>query len=86
MTQKQGPPPELGSVERWRKGLQNWRSRLAILAAGYLLFETLSGLAILFAPFSVPSQIVVLVHTLIGLIFLIPLWLVPGSSLARVLA
>ena len=72
MTQKQGPPPEPGSVERWRKGLQNWRSRLAILAAGYLLFETLSGLAILFAPFSVPSQIVVLVHTLIGLIFLIP--------------
>jgi len=72
MTPKQVQRSEPGSVERWRKGLQNWRSHLAILAAGYLLFETLSGLAILFVPFSVPSQIVVLVHTLIGLVFLIP--------------
>ncbi len=61
-----------GRSEQWKKGIRNWRSRLAILVAGYLVFETLSGLIILFAPFSVPSQITVLVHTVVGLLFLIP--------------
>ena len=59
-------------TEQWQKGIENWRSRLAILVAGYLVFETLSGLVVLFAPFSVSSQITVLIHTAIGLVFLIP--------------
>jgi len=58
--------------DQWEKGIENWRSRLAVFVAGYIVFETLSGLAILFAPFSVPSQVTVLVHTVVGLAFLIP--------------
>lgn len=51
---------------------EGWRSRLAILAAGYLVFESLTGLLILFAPFSVSAQATVLVHTAAGLLFLAP--------------
>jgi len=45
---------------------------MAALAGGYLLFELLSGLWILFAPFSVASQVAVIAHTGLGLAFLIP--------------
>ena len=51
---------------------EGWRSRLAILAAGYLVFESLTGLLILFAPFSVGVQVTVLAHTALGLVFLAP--------------
>jgi len=49
-----------------------WRSRLAILVMGLLLFETLSGMAIYLLPFSLPVQFAVLVHTGAGLLFVIP--------------
>ncbi len=49
-----------------------WRSRLAILVMGLLLFETLSGLAIYLLPFSLPVQFAVLVHTGAGLLFVVP--------------
>lgn len=49
-----------------------WRSRLAVLVAGLVLFETLSGLSIWLLPFSVPNQFLVLLHTAAGLFFLIP--------------
>jgi hypothetical protein len=37
-----------------------------------LLFETLSGLSIFLLPFSVPNQVMVLLHTAVGLVFLLP--------------
>jgi hypothetical protein len=49
-----------------------WQHQLLVLAVGLLLFETLTGLSIYLLPFSVSNQIVVLVHTVIGLIFIIP--------------
>ena len=52
-----------------------WRSPLAILTGGYLAATALTGLSIWLLPFSVPNQIVVLVHTGIGILFLVPcLW------------
>jgi hypothetical protein len=51
---------------------EGWRSRIAILAAGYLVFESLTGLLILFAPFSVNGQVTVLVHTAAGVFFFAP--------------
>lgn len=50
-----------------------WRSRLTALAAGYLFFETISGLAILLLPFSALVQFSVLLHTAIGVVFFVPL-------------
>lgn len=46
-----------------------WTSRLAILVSAFLLAEAVSGLSIYLLPFSVPNQVMVLLHTLIGLIF-----------------
>ena len=40
--------------------------------AAFLVFETVTGLAILFLPFSVPSQITVLIHTVVGVVMIIP--------------
>ncbi len=59
-------------TEHWRHAIRNWQSRLAIAVAGFLLFETLSGLAIFLLPFSVSNQLNVIVHTVAGMIFLIP--------------
>lgn len=69
-----------------------WRSRLAALVMGLLLFETLSGLIIYLVPFSLPVQFTVLVHTLAGLIFVGPYawyqarhwWLYRGAALTHV--
>jgi hypothetical protein len=47
-----------------------WGRRLAALALAWLLFETLSGLAVWLLPFSVPTQWTVLAHTALGLLFL----------------
>jgi hypothetical protein len=45
------------------------------VVAGLLAFETLSGVAIYFLPFSVPAQVTVLFHTAAGLVFVLPyLW------------
>jgi len=52
--------------------IQGWRSRLSILVGGGLAFLSLSGLAILLAPFNIPNQVNVLVHTVLGCLFLIP--------------
>lgn len=51
---------------------QEWRSRLAIVVSGLLLFETITGLSIWLLPFSVPNQFAVLLHTAGGLLFLVP--------------
>ncbi len=63
-----GPPGE----NQWAIRAREWRAPLAIIAGGFLLFSTLSGLSIWLLPFNVPNQVQVLVHTVAGLIFLIP--------------
>ena len=50
-------------------GESGWCSHLAVGSAGLLLFLTLSGLAIWLLPFSVPTQMTVIAHTVLGLIF-----------------
>ena len=50
-----------------------WAYRSAYLTAGLLLFETLTGLAIYLLPFSVTMQFSVILHTAVGIPFLIPL-------------
>lgn len=49
-----------------------WRHPLTGLTLGLLLFETITGLAIYFLPFSVFNQFGVLWHTLIGLAMTVP--------------
>jgi Cytochrome c554 and c-prime len=49
-----------------------WTSGLARAVSGLLLFETLTGLSVWLLPFSVPNQFVVLLHTVGGLVFLLP--------------
>jgi Cytochrome c554 and c-prime len=49
-----------------------WRRRLLYTVAGLLVFETLTGLSIYLLPFSVPNQVMVLLHTIVGLVFILP--------------
>jgi cytochrome c554/c'-like protein len=64
--------PEKGSGTHWTDRAREWRSPLAIAAAGFSLFAALSGLSIWLLPFSVPNQVTVFLHTLVGLAFLLP--------------
>lgn len=50
-----------------------WRSPLAILAASVLFYLTASGLAIRYLKFSASNQWQVVVHTVVGLLTLLPL-------------
>lgn len=50
-----------------------WAYHLAYLASGFLLFETVTGLSIYLLPFSVTNQFSVILHTLIGIPFILPL-------------
>ncbi len=49
-----------------------WKHVLLIVVAGLLVFETLTGLIIWLLPFSVTNQVNVIMHTLVGLVFVIP--------------
>jgi hypothetical protein len=49
-----------------------WRSRLAVASLAFLLAETVTGLALRFAPFHAWNQWNVLIHTAIGALFLVP--------------
>jgi len=51
--------------------VKEWQHRLMFFTTGLLIFETLTGLSVYFLPFSIPNQIMVLLHTGIGLLFLI---------------
>ncbi len=54
------------------KQTQDWTSALVRWVSGLLFFETLTGLVIYLAPFSVTTQVAVLCHTIVGLPFIIP--------------
>lgn len=49
-----------------------WRSGLLAWVLGLLAFETLTGLSIWLLPFGVPNQFTLLLHTAVGLVFLVP--------------
>ena len=49
-----------------------WSRHLAVGVAALLAVETLTGLSILLLPFSIPNQVAVLVHTVAGLLLLVP--------------
>ncbi|MDH4044930.1 MAG: hypothetical protein OEW06_10760, partial [Gemmatimonadota bacterium] len=51
---------------------EEWQHFLLIVVAGLLLFETVTGLLVWLLPFSVPNQVMVLLHTAIGVVFLVP--------------
>ena len=51
---------------------QEWQQRLLSTVASLLLFETLSGLAVYLLPFSVPNQLLVVFHTLAGVVLVAP--------------
>ena len=51
---------------------KEWRSSLGIAVGGVMLFETLTGLSIYFLPFSISNQMMVLLHTVFGLLFVAP--------------
>ncbi|MFV1963917.1 MAG: hypothetical protein ACC628_00730 [Pirellulaceae bacterium] len=53
--------------------VSEWRSRLAGWTGGFLLFETLTGLAIYLLPFSRYTQLSLLLHTILGILFLLPI-------------
>ena len=55
--------------------VEQWRARLTTYTCGLLAFVTLSGFIAWLAPFSVPTQVTLLLHTLGGLVVLLPcLW------------
>lgn len=60
------PPREGGAL---RTG---WASRLARFCLALLMFEIITGLAITFASFGAAAQWTVLIHTIAGLIMLVP--------------
>lgn len=49
-----------------------WRLKLLYWVSGFLVFETLTGLSIYLLPFSISNQIMVILHTLVGVVFAIP--------------
>lgn len=51
---------------------QEWQKWLLAWATAFLVFETITGLAIFFLPFSVGNQVTVLVHTLVGVLLMVP--------------
>jgi hypothetical protein len=55
-----------------------WRSRLSVFVGGLLCFEAVSGLWIWLLPFSIHSQILVLLHTVAGILFLVPFLIYQG--------
>jgi len=64
-----------------------WQHKLLICVSGLLVFETLTGLFIWLMPFSVSGQVMVLLHTILGLVFIVPYawyqirhWLVYSST------
>lgn len=50
-----------------------WRSTLAVVAAASLVFETITGLAIAYAPFHATVEWSVILHTAIGVLTLLPI-------------
>lgn len=67
------PPAARGApVPAHQLAARGWASKLAILVAVLLAIQTVTGLWIYLAPFSIASQLQTLLHTAAGLLFIIP--------------
>ncbi len=51
---------------------KEWQLVLLRFVSGILLFETITGLMIYLLPFSIANQVSVLLHTIVGMVFIIP--------------
>lgn len=49
-----------------------WRDRLSVAVLAFLVVETVTGLAVRFGPFHAANQWGVLVHTVVGMVVLVP--------------
>ena len=61
-----------GSVDATTLATRGWASHLAVFVTGVLVVEGLTGLWIFLAPFSTASQVQVLLHVVLGLIWIVP--------------
>jgi len=52
--------------------LREWRARLTATITGLFAFLAISGIFIYFGPFGVAAQVTVLLHTLFGVVFVVP--------------
>jgi len=52
--------------------LREWRAKLTAVVASLFTFLAITGLFIYFGPFSVTAQVMVLLHTLLGVVFVVP--------------
>jgi hypothetical protein len=67
-------PERLASKQRWEEAKRSgWSGKLARSTTGILAFLAVSGLSITLLPFSEFNQHAVLVHTVIGAIFTLPI-------------
>lgn len=55
-----------------RDKLLEWKKSLVIAVTGLFFFETITGLFIYFGPFSLFNQFSVLLHTVVGLVWMVP--------------
>lgn len=54
---------------------KEWLHKLLLFVSAFLVVETVTGLSIYFLPFSLTNQVMVLIHSLAGLVFTLPfLW------------
>ena len=54
---------------------KEWLHKLLLFVSAFLVIETVTGLSIYFLPFSLSNQVMVLIHSVAGLLFTIPfLW------------
>lgn len=59
----------MNDISTKHSGENEWRHKLLLVSSAFLAFETLTGLSIYLLPFSVSNQVMVLMHTLGGLVF-----------------
>ena len=55
-----------------RSKSDEWKHKLLVIISGILVFETITGLFIYFSPFTIFNQVNVLLHSIVGLLFIIP--------------
>lgn len=58
--------------QRLPERVQEWQHKLLHTVSGLLVFETLTGFVIYLLPFSVSNQVMVLLHTVVGIVFVAP--------------
>ncbi len=63
---------EMSSASSYYMKVQEWQRALVIGVSALLAFETITGLANWLLPFSIANQVMVLLHTAVGIILLAP--------------